>query len=234
MEKIKVGDTFFTSMANICGPEIKYIDDLYKEYDGLYDPSKDSGIDLTELSNIEAYDKTLINSSSTNISDKLKGHIISDILIILKYVGNGNFEELTTGEIFGLVVPEPNEFELQDTALNDFVDVKLYHNAMEFAKDVDIIKKNPLKIFASDVSEEENKVIFWDADGVLYSTDGKGQITRECREQYLQKSDDERKEIIMEMKASASNVFNKQLQELVNKDQEIATLENQIIDFKSR
>lgn len=232
MEKIKVGDVFFTSMGNICGSEIKYIDDLYKEFDGLYDPSTDSGYDLNDLSNIEVYNKTLINSSHNMFKNDITKFPIDDTLIIIKYVGDGNFEELSTKETFRLVTPDL-DVELQDTAINNFVDVKLYHNAMEFAKNLDIIKKNPLNIFVSGVSKE-TKPIIWDSDGFLYSMDGNENFINYCKEQYLKQSDDDRRKIIMEMKECASNAFNKQLQELVNKDQEIATLENQIFDFKSK
>lgn len=232
MEKIKVGDVFFTSMGNICSSEIKYIDDLYKEYDGLYDPSTDSGYDFNDLSNIEVYNKTLINSSHNMFENDKTIYSVEDILIILKYVGDGNFEELSTKETFRLVTPDL-DVELQDIPSNNFVDVKLYHNAMEFAKNLDIIKKNPLNIFVSGVSKE-TKPIIWDSDGVLYSMDGNEQFINYCKEQYLKQSDDYRREIIKKMNECARNSFDKELQKLIIKDQEIAELENKIFDFKSK
>lgn len=161
----------------------------------------------------DLFGKTIIVDNELYVRDENKNHL--GATLIFKYVGHGKFKEMMTGKIYlSDGFSDCEEYELEDKTALIFEDNKKYENNEEFQKDFYLLKENCLVI------STKNDYIF--------------ELNDESKSLYLHNTDDVRLKTISVLEQRAKEIFEESVNHLINRDSELASLDNDIENFKHR
>lgn len=232
--KIKLGEVFFTNLSNLGAAEI------------WQDNESTEGITVEKIS----------HEYGENMGPYLeKFEEEQDFLIAVKYLGNGIFEEMTTGEKL-ISVKNPLAFSVSDSEDDQFK----YRELPDFDAPKDIISENTILGYQNYTVANLSKTTLSKIEyyqllesmmklHVLYplslhSENSFFDINEETKQLYLKNSDESRKKIIKEAKKLALidlkkvnekiSTTLKDMQTLSEEELDMAYLENQLYDFKKR
>lgn len=234
-EKIKVGEVFFSNFSNLSAVE------TWKDNE----PSK-VGWQLERISyqygeNMGPYVGMI--------------EIKQDFLIAVKYLGNGIFEEMTTGEklingrnplAFSVSGSRTNQFEHRELPDFDVPKNIISEDIVLDYEDYTVANLNKTTLSKIEYYQLLENLMKLHATYPLYLQSGNGffDINEETKKLYLRNSDESRKEIIKEAKKLALmdakkvnekiSTTLKNMQTLSKEELDMACLDNQLYDFKKR
>ena len=233
IEKIKVGEVFFTNLSNLGAAEI------------WQDNESNKGMTVEKISHeygenmgpyVEKFEKE------------------QDFLIVVKYLGNRIFEEMTTGEKL-MCISNPLAFSVPSS-----VDDQLAYRVLTDFDAPNIIPEDTILGYENYTVANLSKTTLSKIEYYqllknlmklhatyplsLHSGNSFFDINEETKKLYLRNSDESRKEIIKEAKKLALmdakkvnekiSTTLKDMQTLSKEELDMACLDNQLYDFKKR
>lgn len=234
--KLEIGKIYFTDIRNLSGADVSELET------SIFDENADG----------YKYAPTLTWSESARVTyyldklEKVEGYL--PILIAVKYIGNGLFEEMITGEILvssgqdiGIKKTDDSKqsfVKLPDISLESSLLVNYEDYLLECKGEKRITKYGFVQLLLNCIERNKNYPISLSSEYPFY------EVNEENKEIYLGYKDEDRKENIEKVKElaiSESNDVNKQLLTIISdlsklkkEDLEMAYLENNLYNFEKR